>query len=438
MGFPAGPSSALRCTLLYLRDPYRLHETSRARFGDPVTIPTLAGRMVVTGRPDGVRELFSGDPEVFESAIPENMTDFVPQHSMQLLKGDRHRKERQLLSPFFLGPRLRSYRQIIEEVTTRRAAQVANQPRFNALELGLSLSLEVITRTVFGVEDAASIERYRRVTSEFGASIRPSILFLTGLRRSFAGLGPWSRYCRARKAFHELLAETISGRRRQAQPGSDILSLMLGARHPDGTSLSDAEVRDELITLMFAGHETTAIGLAWALYWIKSQRLVEERVLDELASTAHDSSERAGTPYLEAVCYEALRMNPMAVDITRRLSRDFEFLGRRLPAGTIICASPYLVHNDRNIYPDADRFIPERFLGKSPKPFEFLAFGGGAHRCIGAAFALYEMQVMLGALLRRYRLALLPDPRPVRAKRKHAALAPEGGIAMSVLSRIES
>lgn len=429
-GLPPGPRSALLASWGYARRPYQIHERLRQRFGDPFTLPTLAGTMVVTGDPAGVKELFASAPDRFEPAIPDNLREFVPPNSIQLLKGERHLCERRLLAPFFHGSRMRAYGELMVEIAHRHFSQVPRGARFSMLELCQRISLDSILGAVFGIRDPVEAGVYRDAVLEFASSIRPSILFFGALRRDLFGRGPWTRYQTAKSRMDDLLYAVI--RRRRSEPvGDDILAQMLAGRRDDGGQLSDEEVRDELVTLLFAGHETTATALAWSYLWLHKQPEFLVRLKSELSGLSEaDQLERCNElPFLDGLCYESLRVNPIPADITRRLARDDEFLGYVLPAGTLIAASPYLVHTNPQIYAEPHAFRPERFIKKRFAPHEFLPFGGGTHRCLGAALALYEMKVVLASTVGRYDVSLA-GASDAEAVRHTITMGPRHEVAM--------
>jgi cytochrome P450 len=231
--------------------------------------------------------------------------------------------------------------------------------------------------------------------------------------------------------FEQLLSEEIAVHREDCTDRDDILSLLLAARYEDGSAVSDEGLRDELKTLLIAGHETTAIALAWAFYWLHREPNVYHRLQAELLGLGHppDPDDLLRLPYLSAVCDEALRLYPVIGAITRRLRQPMALCGYTLPAGIAVGAAVALTHLDPALYPDPHRFRPERFLGHTYTPFEYLPFGGGARRCIGAAFAVYEMKIVLGSILVQHRLGLVDD-KPLHPKPRTFTIGPPGGVRM--------
>lgn len=425
---PPGPPGRWGSSIRYAVRPYELHRELRNRYGDPFLLNTFAGKFVVTGTPEGVRALFSAPNGLYEPAILETLRDFVPPHSMQLMSGERHARERRLMSPLFQGEAMRSYTSAMGRLAEARFALLPQEQAVSPLATCHALSLDVIIETVFGTRGPEFRARWSRLILNFAQSLSPLLLFFRWLRRDFRGWGPWARYRRAVVELDRALYSEIA-RSREAQSGDNILGLMARLQDESGRGLSDEEIRDEILTLVFAGHETTGIALAWALYWMAKYPKIQARAREEVqALSRFDSLEgglndKKGLPYLTAICWESLRLNPVPVDITRRLSQNHEFQGYRLRAGTILTASPYLLHMDGSIYPDPERFSPERFLDQQPKSHQFLAFGGGTHRCIGAAYALHEMKAVLAYVLDSFELNAVAGKLP-RAVRHGIAMGP--------------
>ena len=231
-----------------------------------------------------------------------------------------------------------------------------------------------------------------------------------------------------------MVREEIAARR--DAPGEDILSLMLAARYDDGEAMTDPQIRDELLTLLAAGHETTAIALAWAMYWLHRDPAALERLRAELATLGDepDPEAIAQLPYLEAVCNETLRLYPIVPLAPRTLRQPMTLGEHEIPAGVNVGACTVLVHRHPALYPDPDSFRPERWLARKFAAWEFTPFGGGIRRCIGAAFAVYEMKQVLAAILPRHRLRLADDA-AIGPARRNITLGPRGGVRMILTER---
>jgi cytochrome P450 len=434
---PPGPKIGLFQTARYARDPYGYLLAIQREYGDIITVPTLNGTLVITGDPAHVQQIFSADPDTFAPFGSNSIEPLVGPNSVLLLQGARHRRERKLLVPPFHGARMRAYGE-----TIRQAAQAAmttwsvGQP-FVMQASTQWISLEVIVRAVFGVQDAARIEVLRAALIELVAATVPSLLFFPWLRRPWGGLSPYNRYARALTRVESLIYGEIAARRAGADEGrEDILSLLLAARDEDGEGLRQEELRDELLTLLFAGHETTGIALAWASYWLHRDPAALDRLRAEIDALgdAPDPEQIARLPYLDAVCNETLRLHPIAPDVPRVLVRPLELGGYKLAPPLGVDAATTLVHRREALYPEPDRFRPERFLERRFTPFEFFPFGGGHRRCIGAAFATYELKIVLATFLRHAHLELA-EPGEVAPARRNVVIGPATGVRMRLRER---
>jgi cytochrome P450 len=262
------------------------------------------------------------------------------------------------------------------------------------------------------------------------------LALLRPLQREFGGFGPFARFRRRKRAFDALVFEELAQRRRAASDGPDILHMMMAARRGDGSAMTDDELRDQLFFLLLAGHETSAVSLAWALYELHRCPAALDRLLAEIDALGPDPAPDAlaALPYLDAVCQETLRIHPLLGFVPRLLRRTFELGGYRLPSGVQVGVGIGLVHGREDLYPEPSRFRPERFLERKFSPFEFLPFGGGARRCLGAAFALYEMKIVLALILHYHRLTLL-EAGPVRHVMRNGPLGTGTGIRMRLDGR---
>jgi len=330
--------------------------------------------------------------------------------------------------PPFHGERMRAYGRLIEEAARQRMEAVPVGAVADAFQLAQEVTLDIIIRAVFGVEQADKVRTVRAaVEAKLQATTR-WLVFFPFLRRRAFGLGPWDRFDRHDQATRAVLHETLREKRARGL-GEDILSLLLQARHEDGSPMPDDDVVDELTTLLFAGHETTAITLAWAMH----QVLANQELLDRLAherlaiGTDPDPEDLAKLPWLGAVIDETLRLRPIVPLVARVLARDFELRGWTLPAGTAVGVSLLLLHRDPEIHPDPMAFRPERFIGHTPSPFEYAPFGGGARRCIGAAFAQMEAKLVLSTWLSMGRYVRLGAAEPP-SERRNVTLGPRGGV----------
>jgi cytochrome P450 len=318
-----------------------------------------------------------------------------------LLDGREHLRQRKLMLPPFHGERMRRYGELMTEVAERHVARWPDGRPFAVHRSMQAITLEVILRTVFGIEDARRVEELgaplRRILDGLGRPAQLLALQFTSSQHPRAR-SPWGRLRTLMAPVDAMLLDEIRARREGlgGEERDDILSLLLAARDEEGRPLTDAELRDELMTLLVAGHETTATALAWTLERIVRHPDVLARLYDEHAA--------GGDEYLDAVIKETLRLRPVVPAVVRLLRAPVRFGEWLLPEGVHIGPSIYLTHRREDLYPDPTAFRPERFLERSPGTYEWLPFGGGIRRCLGASFALFEMKVVLGTILERVRL----------------------------------
>jgi cytochrome P450 len=434
---PPGPRGLVRGVLLPLvrsiRDPMGNAQHWLRTYGDPMTAAGIDGRPIFwTGRPEGIRALFTAPPESYSSFGTEQLGSVLGEASLLVLSGPKHTALRKLLLPPFHGQRMRIYGRQIRDLTLHQTRELGPGARFVAQDLMHEISMQTIIQLVFGVTAPERIERAAQLTGGFRRAFDPSrLLFMLAvmipwLRREFFGLGPWAALQRAIRALHAFVGEDLEQRRAEPAERTDILSLLMEARYDDGTGLTDREICEQLQTLLFAGHSTTAIALTWALYLLLRNPHVLSRLQEELIALGPDIEPEAlaKVPFLDAVCSETMRIRPLIGGVARRLRVPMSLLGYELPAGMSVGASVLWAHSNPEIYPEPDQFLPDRFLGRTFSPFEFLPFGGGNRRCIGAAFALFEMKIVLGTLLRHYFFELASQ-KPVRVLQRDTLIPSE-------------
>ncbi len=423
-----GPRFKAWAALRFAVDPYAFFRACKQRYGDPFVFRLGADRLVVTGEPEHARTIFGLDPDATAAFGPELLAPILGKHSLIILSGPKHRRERKLLMPAFHGSRMRSYATIIREVALERASAWKIGQPFVMQRTTQAISLDIILRAVFGLTDPERRPTFEHAMVETLDTLHPSFLFLPALQRNLGPLTTWRRFDRALTRSDALLAEELNLRRNQPQ-GSDILSMILAARDEDGNGLDDDEIVSELKTLLVAGHETTAITLAWAFYWLLRTPAVMARLRDELTAAGPEPEAEAiaALPYLDAVCHEVLRHWPILPIVPRKLLRPLVLGPHTLDVGMSVAVATTLIHEHPSLYPDPQAFHPERFLERKFSPFEFVPFGGGNRRCIGAAFAMYELKLTLAALVPRFTLRLV-NSEAVRPHRRNISLGPKGGV----------
>ena len=432
MALPPGPTSPpLAQTLQWSFRPLECMQRWRRRYGDAFSVRFIGFRtpMVLISDPEAIKALYTERSHGMPAGRNLTLEPILGPRSVLLLEGADHLAHRRLMLPPFHGERLRSYEGLVEEILTAEVdswplnEEFAIHPRMQAV------TLEVILRVVFGVSDGPRLERLRdllgRVLSETAST--PAMLSALIARR-LGGRGPWRRFERLLDEVDEQLYAEIADRRGDPDLGAhdDILSALLEARFEDGEEMSDSDLRDQLMTLLLAGHETTATALAWAFDLL----LRHPRELGRL----RDSLEQGEEDYLRATITESLRLRPVVPIAGRRLATELEVDGVTLPVGTDVAPAIWLTHTRADAYPEPFAFRPERFLEEGPETYAWIPFGGGIRRCLGAAFAEFEMRIALREVLTRCDLHKA-DPRPERVGRRNITLSPKDGTPVVLKAR---
>ena len=409
---PPGPRMPMAMqTAIWVRRAQWLLAQCAARFGETFTLRIVQeGTWCILTDPEHIKQVFTGDPRVFHAGEGNRvLLPVLGEHSLLLLDEDAHMEQRKLLLPPLHGKRMQAYGDVMSEIA---AAEIETWPTGEPYRLRSrmqAITLEIILRTVFGLDQGERLESLRvELRRLLDMLTQPHMLFfplVLGPER-LSRFGPFQRM---HEKVDEIIYAEIAERRAAGDldQREDILSMLLAARHEsDGSPMADREIRDELLTLLVAGHETTANALAWAV-----ERLI--RHPDKLARLTEEV--QAGEKqYLEAVVTETLRLRPVISLVARRLTQPVQIGEWSLPAGVTVAPSIYLVHRRPDVYPDPERFEPERFLGQGPGTYTWIPFGGGVRRCIGGSFAHFEMQVVLAELVKRRGLQpARPEPEPV-------------------------
>lgn len=428
----------------YTLDPLGFLEAAGQRYGDIFNAPVIGNpeTLLLVSHPQAIQQVFSNDTKQFFAPANPLLRPLVGDQSIFCMEGDRHRRERKLLMPPFHGDRMRAYGQTIIDLTEKTFDPLAPGQAFTARALAQEVSMSVILKVVFGLSEGDRFAQLQQqITTFLNAFQSPflaGLLFFPSLQKDLGPRSPWGYLRHLQRQMGELLNAEIRDRRQHPDPAkTDILSLLLSTQDEAGQGLTDAELQDELITLLFAGHETTATAIAWALYWAHQFPHTCERILQELTDLGEnpDPATIARLPYLTAVCHETLRIYPVAMlTVPREVREPVELMEYALKPGTRVYGCIYLTHHRPDLYPESKQFRPERFLERQFSPYEFLPFGGGTRRCIGEALALFEMKLVLATILQRYELALA-DSQPERPKRRAVTLGPERGVRMTLRSR---
>jgi cytochrome P450 len=427
---PPGPRAPGFVQLLhYARDPLGFLAEYQRRYGDifAVRFPYF-GRIVYVAEPDLVKALFTGDPSVFHAgeANASVLEPALGPNSVLTLDDGPHLRQRKLLLPPFHGERVQRYGELITAVTRQEMESWPVGEPFAMRPHTQRITLAVIMRAVFGVHDEDRLARFEGLIDDFARRVG-LVASVPPLRRNLGRLSPWGRFLRSRQALDAFIYEEIALRRAEAghEERDDVLSLLLGAHDEDGNPMNDQELRDEMVTVLGAGHETTATGLAWAVERLTRNPEVLAKLRDSLAAGKED--------YLTATVKETLRSRPVIVDVGRKLTAPATIGGYELPAGSFVLAAIAALHYREDVFPEPEAFRPERFLDAKTDNYAWIPFGGGVRRCIGAAFAEYEMRTILREFVERAELRTA-DPAPERVKIRNITLVPAKG-ARVVLER---
>jgi cytochrome P450 len=406
-------------------------ERWRARYGKRFTIRLPAGPpFVMITEPDQVKQVFTAPADVLHPGEGARVLEpVVGSNSVLLLDEAAHMEQRKLMLPAFHGERMALLKDLMSEVAER---EVLDWPRGTPIEMHprmQALTLEVILRAVFGLQPGPRLDALReqlRLMLEFGD--RPISLVPPdpdGRAAKVLGrVGPFAKFVRMQERADALIFELIDERRRDGSGGDDVLAMLLDARHEDGSPMDDQELRDELMTLLVAGHETTASALAWTFSRLPLHADVLARLNDEIA--ADDGDE-----YLTATIYEIMRRRPVLPNVgPRYVVQEVEVGGWTYQPGVCLVPNAYLIHHDADIYPEPYAFRPERFLDESPGTYTWIPFGGGRRRCLGASFAMLEMKIVLRAVLSQCEVRSAGNGIEL-ARRRNITIRPaEGAVAV--------
>ncbi len=405
------------------------------KYGDPFLLNALNGPVVVTGREDLIRTIHGQDPNIYSPFATATIAPLIGNGSMLILEGEPHKRERRLMMPMFHGDRMKAYGLSMQHTALEQMEAHRQAGTVVTLELMTAISLEIIVRTIFGGKDRELTKRLMAASQDLVRKSNPLLFFSRRTHFSLLGLSPWDKYIKAKRTLEGLLDEVISSRLQSAEPGDDILSLLCNATYEDGEKITREHIYSELITFLFAGHETTALSLTWAIYHLLKHPEVLAKLRAEISGLADASpSSLSSAPYLKATVQETLRIHPIVTETLRKLKEPLQLGEYVIPVGTAVAPATVLAHHNATTYPEPESFRPERFLERSYSPFEYMPFGGGHRRCIGAAFASYEMAMVLGTLLPKYDLQLI-DSEPVVPKRRNVTIGPSTGVPIRVQRR---
>ncbi len=447
MKLPDGPRTpSLLQTIQLIAQPTKFLDTCAERYGESFTVRVLglnSPPVVFFSHPQAIQDIFT---------LPSSQLDFrkathvfeplMGQQSIILQEGRSHQRQRQLMMPPFHGDRMRSYGQLICEITEQAMEQWQVGSVFSMQKVMPEITLQIILQVVFGIKRGSRYQQLEKLLSslleDVTTPLYSSLFFFPPLQQDLGPWSPWGHFLRRRQQIDALIYAEIAERRLEDDESrTDILSLLMSARDENGQQMSDVELRDQLVSLLLLGYETTAAALAWVFYWIHSSPSAIAKLQGELDTLGDNSKPevRAQLPYLTAICAESLRINPIALICTpRRALEPLQLAGYHLEAGTILIPCIYLAHRRSEVFSQPEQFKPERFLEQKFSPYEYLPFGGGARGCIGMAFSMFEMKLVLATILSRSQLRLA-NQRPVQPVRRGITIVPSGGVPVVVTGK---
>lgn len=444
-GLPPGPSSLAWWQLIrFAGDPLALLDECHRRYGDTFTLNIAGhGRFVMLSDPVDVREVFQGDPDVLHSGEANSLfIATVGRHSVLVLDGPPHRRQRRVLVPPLKGERMRAFFDAMQFETLQAVRDWTVGTPFPSLPTMRRVTLRVILRTGLGLSPGPELDRFERKIETFLANGRQryALVLMTVMPIERLSGSRWIPLFRQLSDLDDDIYALITARRNGKRTVTDpnVLDDLLQATHETGAPMDDREVRDALITILLAGHETTALALSWALADVAQHPEIVDRLCDELSAVTGGGppaeEHLASLEYLDGAIRESLRLRPVAPFVVRKTVRPFAVGDREYPAGVVLCPCSYLVHRREELYPAAGEFRPERFLERKFQPHEWFPFGGSNRICLGMPFAMYEMKVLLATLLSQVR-PTRPSGACSRARRYGIVLGPDDGGRIIVQPR---
>jgi cytochrome P450 family 135 len=428
---PEPSSSSLVQTLRWAFRPLPFMHECREKYGDSFSVRFLGFErpMVLISDPAAIKALYMERSHGLPPGRNIILEPILGSKSLLIQEGAEHLSRRRLMLPPFHGERMRSYEAVVEEIVGAEIDSWPLEREFPIHARMQAITLEVILRVVFGVSEGPRLDRLRgMLATVLQETASPGTQLIGLATRRFGGRGPWARFEGQLREVDELLYAEIADHRARGglEERDDILSMLMLAEFEDGGALSDEELRDQLMTLLLAGHETTATALAWTFDLLLRHREPLQRLHDSLAGGEED--------YLRATISESLRLRPVIPLAGRRLAKELVADGLTLPAGTDVTPAIWLTHTRADLYPEPFAFQPERFLEDGPDTYGWIPFGGGIRRCIGASFAEFEMRIVLREVLTRCDLRKA-SPMPEKNGRRNITLSPKDGTPVIITAR---
>jgi cytochrome P450 family 110 len=429
----AGYSNRLTTTYRFVRDSERLVAQGAKTFGSSFRLNTIFGDMLVVSDPEDIKVLYTANARTYEPLFNGILEPLLGPNSLFLQNGDIHKDRRTTLSSLLRYQEISAHAKTIEEVAIREVSALPVGKVFDMQRVMRAVVIEVMVRFVFGEMEPDRLARYVKLGAALEEKGTPAVFFLLRLRPYLLGMGPWRSFEAIRRELDAMVVEDITRRRNSPGAHHDFLSKLIQAPCHGVKDMSNDELRDQIMTIILAGYGTTALSLAWGFFWLHHFPSALEQLKSELrgAPTSSKPEELHALPYLEASVKETLRISPVVNLAPIRLKESMTLSGRTLPPESIVAVSIWMAHHRPETFDEPDQFRPERFLENRFSPFEYLPFGGGSRRCIGAGFADFEMKLILGRLIERFDFELLRDtvPEPVN---RHLFVSPDGGVPMAL------
>ena len=372
-----------------------------------LSMPGL-NQVLMTTSPSGAAEIFSAPTSELTSSLPSPLEPLLGSSSLILLQGEAHSQERKMIKPAFQGACLRSYVPLIHNAVNNTIDRHHFPATLNVQSFMQEVTLDVIIEVVFGVTNEERKGRYQNAIRDLLNTFTPPIMLFPFVRRKMFGIGPWDRFVHARAEFDALIIEDIDRAKKQTEPRDDILSTLVNLQDEDGIPLPEDHIRDELTTLLAAGHETTANSLTWAIQLISCNPNVKTKLIDEIMTLPENAAIEhvMKLKYLDAVIKEVLRVHPVVPLVLRSVVSDHTLMGYELKSGTYAGIASYALHMNPKVWDKPEEFIPERFIENDYRPNEYVPFGGGTKKCLGYGFALFEMKSVLFKLYRHTKIRI--------------------------------
>lgn len=441
MNLPSGPKAPIWLEYFKIAtNPIHYIDDLAKRYGDIYTITFGDTPVLFVSNPQAIEQIFTNTKQLPASGeLNRGMALITGERGILQLDGLRHKHRRHLMMPAFHGARLRSYGQRICELTEKIIGENSIGQVFIAYPSVEEITLQVSIQIVLGITEGERHEKIKKLLPAILKLMRTPLIqaanILPFLQRDLGRWSPWGKLLQLRQELYQLIEEVVKERRQQTDlSGTNILSDLMSATDETGEMMTDEELRDLVISPLFAAQDASAIAIAWALYWIHSLPTVRDRLLNEIDSLGNSPNpiDLAGLPYLTAVCNEVLRIYPTQLfTFPRMVESPIELMGYHLNPGTLVRVNICHTHRREDLYPEPNQFQPERFLERKFSPYEFLPFGGGSRSCIGGALALFEMKLILATMLSRYELELA-DRKPEKPRFEGLLCYPASGVKMAI------